>query len=626
MKKIFRYGIITLAFLYAMVSIGTAATVTKDITYQGILTDTSGNPLTGTYSITFKLYEVASGGTALATSTQSVSCTNGQFTTPVTFDATFFDGRALWIGVSVAPNPEMSPRQELRAVPYALSLRPGAIIKGSGVDYGLKVVNDYSGIGVYANVSSGGALVGDSGSGTGVYGRGKTGGMFTTTQGGTSTSWSGLISGVEAQTTFNYNPALRFRTFGNDSPGVYGRASGVRSPGIYSSSDQDTGVMGIGKTGGYFSTNGAGTGWNDLRSALSVETIYDYNTGISVNTSRVASQGIRSTTSGYDSAAVRAETLGDNSWGVYVRAFGANSGGISAWSKNENGVYGEYGGSTNKKAGIYGYSQLGIGVNGTSYMSSGVQGQSTMWIGVNGSSVNNAGVKGYSESGNGVIGASYYNAGVQGTSERGYAVVGNALTSAAKGVYASSKGNTALEAVVSEGTGNAIYAAAGPGGGYAAVFKGNVEIQSRTTGTPVMRLGEGLDYAEGFNVTVKESIEPGTVLVINPDDPGNLTISTESYDRKVAGIVSGAGGLDSAVKVGIDRYDHYVALAGRVYCYVDTSYGAIEPGDLLTTSPTPGYAMVVKDYQRAQGAILGKAMESLPAGEIGQILVLLTLQ
>ena len=62
-----------------------------------------------------------------------------------------------------------------------------------------------------------------------------------------------------------------------------------------------------------------------------------------------------------------------------------------------------------------------------------------------------------------------------------------------------------------------------------------------------------------------------------------------------------------------------------MYCWSDASYGAIEPGDLLTTSPTTGYAMKVKEYDRAQGAILGKAMTSLDEGT-GLVLVLVNLQ
>jgi hypothetical protein len=68
-----------------------------------------------------------------------------------------------------------------------------------------------------------------------------------------------------------------------------------------------------------------------------------------------------------------------------------------------------------------------------------------------------------------------------------------------------------------------------------------------------------------------------------------------------------------------------VALTGRVYVQADTVNGPIQPGDLLTTSLTPGRAMKVTDHARAQGAILGKAMTGLAAGE-GLVLVLVSLQ
>ena len=69
-----------------------------------------------------------------------------------------------------------------------------------------------------------------------------------------------------------------------------------------------------------------------------------------------------------------------------------------------------------------------------------------------------------------------------------------------------------------------------------------------------------------------------------------------------------------------------MALAGRVYCNVEATVGDVEPGDLLTTSVLPGYAMKVTDYEKGQGAVLGKAMQRLARGEKGQILVLVTLQ
>ena len=68
-----------------------------------------------------------------------------------------------------------------------------------------------------------------------------------------------------------------------------------------------------------------------------------------------------------------------------------------------------------------------------------------------------------------------------------------------------------------------------------------------------------------------------------------------------------------------------VALSGRVYVQADSGNGSIRPGDLLTTSLTPGYAMKVTDHRKAQGAILGKAMTGLDHGK-GMVLVLVTLQ
>jgi hypothetical protein len=156
--------------------------------------------------------------------------------------------------------------------------------------------------------------------------------------------------------------------------------------------------------------------------------------------------------------------------------------------------------------------------------------------------------------------------------------------------------------------------------------RGNLLLESVSTGNPVAEFGEGLDYAEGFDVSELIDIEPGTVLIIDTDNPGKLTVSSQSYDSRVAGIAAGANGLGSGVRLGVGQFDCDVALAGRVYCNVDASGGEIEPGDLLTTSPTPGYAMKATDPESSRGAILGKAMERLESGAKGQILVLVTLQ
>ncbi len=93
-------------------------------------------------------------------------------------------------------------------------------------------------------------------------------------------------------------------------------------------------------------------------------------------------------------------------------------------------------------------------------------------------------------------------------------------------------------------------------------------------------------------------------------------------------MVSGANGVNPGIQMqqqGLLDGGKNVALTGRVYVQADASNGAIKPGDLLTTSGTPGYAMKVTDHVRAAGAILGKAMTGLNNGK-GMVLVLVTLQ
>ncbi len=155
--------------------------------------------------------------------------------------------------------------------------------------------------------------------------------------------------------------------------------------------------------------------------------------------------------------------------------------------------------------------------------------------------------------------------------------------------------------------------------------KGNVTIRDISTGEIAIELGKGLDYAEGFNVSDKTNIQPGTILCIDPENPGKLKISENAYDKAVAGIAAGANGLGSGVRLGTQEFDCDVALAGRVYCNTIATTENIEPGDMLTTSSIPGFAMKVTDFENAHGAILGKAMESLEKGKKGQILVLVTL-
>ena len=145
--------------------------------------------------------------------------------------------------------------------------------------------------------------------------------------------------------------------------------------------------------------------------------------------------------------------------------------------------------------------------------------------------------------------------------------------------------------------------------------------------TEELQITGGSDLSEQFEINAAANVEPGMVVCIDPANPGQLVVSNRANDRTVAGIISGAGGVRTGMMMGqkgsIADGRHPVALTGRVYCKVDTSKGAVVPGDLLTTSDLSGHCMKVADHAAAQGAIIGKAMTS---PKDGLVLVLVSLQ
>jgi hypothetical protein len=144
--------------------------------------------------------------------------------------------------------------------------------------------------------------------------------------------------------------------------------------------------------------------------------------------------------------------------------------------------------------------------------------------------------------------------------------------------------------------------------------------------TPVLEITGGADLVEGFETA--EGCDPGTVVVIDPDRPGALRASDVPYDGKVAGVVSGAGGVQPGIHLGQDGVldgDVPVAMSGRVWVRSSAENGAIAPGDRLTTAALAGHAMKATDAARCDGAVLGKAMTALDDGT-GLVLVLVNLQ
>jgi hypothetical protein len=145
----------------------------------------------------------------------------------------------------------------------------------------------------------------------------------------------------------------------------------------------------------------------------------------------------------------------------------------------------------------------------------------------------------------------------------------------------------------------------------------------RVTGDVILT---NADCAEDFDIADTALVNPGTVMVVG--EKGKLEQSQKAYDKRVAGVVSGAG--DYKPGIVLDKQESSntrqpIALLGKVFCKVDAGHGAIEIGDLLTTSPTPGHAMKADDPLKAFGTVIGKALRPLAEGQ-GLIPILIALQ
>ncbi len=200
--------------------------------------------------------------------------------------------------------------------------------------------------------------------------------------------------------------------------------------------------------------------------------------------------------------------------------------------------------------------------------------------------------------------------------------------------------------------------------------KGNVTVAGDlNVGGKLLPQGlKGGFVADQFINNLGESLEEGDVIIIGSNQASlyygqngsipipEVDLASTSYDTKVCGIVCDvvkdssqnsdkktenlelveAKGKKKTRKTVVSQEvdkitvapgqkGYMVTLGTYAYCKVDAKYGAIEVGDLLTTSPTKGHAMKVTDPSKALGTIIGKALGTIKRGK-GKIPVLVSLQ
>jgi hypothetical protein len=145
----------TLTIIAAIcLGVGTAhAAITKQIAYQGVLKDGTGN-YTGSVDVTVNIYAVSGGASVYTEAHTGVNVANGLFTihigsvTPLGLD--FAD--AYELGVTIGTDPEMAPRVSLLSAPTAINAA-GVNIDGGAVGYVL--TNDGTGKGVWGAAGAG---------------------------------------------------------------------------------------------------------------------------------------------------------------------------------------------------------------------------------------------------------------------------------------------------------------------------------------------------------------------------------------------------------------------------------------------------------------------------------------
>ncbi len=590
-------------------------------TYQGRLLTTNG-PASGTYNLQFSLFNVPTSGSSVAgpVTTNGVVITNGLFTVTIDFGGSPWNGENNWLQVAVETNgganfTNVSPRQELTPTPYAI-FAEGANATGLS---GTVPAGDLNLSGV-----SGSGLVGLSASqlttGTVPDARLAADVAFTDAN-QTFTGLNNFTTGTNAgRLTVTGNTGIDTSLF-TGLGFQYSAGSGQGA--IMSSFNDGLGFL------SFYTKQGSGfpvqeqmrlDRWGGLR--LDQQ---NNNNGVLDNGTTNGVGLIFGINSGEGIASQRQASGGGNQFGLdfYTdftqRMSITQSGFVGIGTQTPvnpaDTQLGLYSPTTNGFDGMW----IETGVGGRPFYGYSEGGGFTAYSFVDGQ--------------NGNVWELYNSGATLAFTPSGRVGIGTTSPSAAlevNGEYLVVDGFTPVYAYIGDdGSGNDVQIGSQLSGITTVSAYNTADNAFMHFACSSITIKGGSDLAEPFKFSSREDQVPqGAVVVIDEQNPGRLKTSDRAYDTRVAGVVSGANGIQPGIQMeqeGALEGGKNVALTGRVYVQAEASNGAIKPGDLLTTSSTPGYAMKVKDHVRAQGAILGKAMTGLEKGR-GMVLVLVTLQ
>jgi hypothetical protein len=524
------------------------AQIPRTLSYQGVLTDLSGNPKAdGSYNISFSLYEQSTGGTAIWTEAKSLALTKGLFSTALGDLTPFGDSikfnKQYWLGITVGNDPELTPRIVLNANGYSFSSiysdTAGNIING-------KVVKNLNGLKDNITIQgAGGTTINTNGNVITVSSTG-TGG--TGLQGIQNTNNTLDISNPNGPTaTVNLkNPFTLSGPVSSPNYIISGTTTGTGN-GISGISVLGIGIAGIstgtsnanyGVVGNSLSPSGFGvTGYNAAATGDAI--------GVNGQTNSPAGIGVLGNVSG-GTGIKGTSTSGRGVWGSSssfqgVYGFSQSQAGTVGESNGFDGVYGICNDGTHAGVsghnsttgfGVWGSSTSGIGVKGISGSGTAVQGISTSFDGIQGNSTSGVGLHGNSASGigvYGVTGGTYSVIGENSNAGKSLGVLGYHGTTGKSNFFdASVMGYAGLDNSI------AVYGWVGYGVfSYAGLFDGNVVVNGITYSTDI--------YVSGTkNFKIDHPQDPENKYLIHSciESPDRMNIYNGNITTDAAGLAA----------------------------------------------------------------------------------------